>query len=300
MSYQNFLKVTLAGLSIFTISCTNEDTTTEPSHQNKEVYSIFELGECTNKNLSEIAYVSNEQKNYTCKESGWEPESTNTNIEDNSSSSEIDDSSSSNIEMSLDEMLNSKVWMWSGNTGKAKVTISEREETSWLAYGDADIGGQTFFTWGNSLNWYGNDNKLVVRELSSYCNSICGTINFVESGVTDGAGNYYAGIGFQMLPMDITSWNGITVIYSSDMDLTLGIEEVNRRTYEYDDYRAKLPATSKPQMVTLTWDNFAQSGIGAPQPLENILKRINMVDLQYFSKTATQSNFKIYAIGKNI
>lgn len=200
---------------------------------------------------------------------------------------------------SLEKMLNSRMWMWSGNGGKATVTISEKEEALWLAYGDADLGGETFFTWENSINWYGSDNKLAVKDLSSYCNSICGTANFVESGITDGSGNYYAGIGFKMNPTDITSWNGFTVIYSSDMDLTLGIEEINRSKYEYDDYRAKLPKAAEPQMLSLTWEDFAQSGVGTSQPLEKILKQVNMIDLQYFTKTAAKSNFKIYAIGKN-
>lgn len=273
MYYQNFLKMALIGLSIFTISCTSDGSTTMSPSQNGEADSSTDV-----ENISSSSAAN--QNVSSC------------------SNDDVCSSSSEQSSTSLETMLNSRTWMWSGNAGKATVTISEKEEAYWLAYGDADLGGETFFTWENSINWYGSDDKRAVKDLSSYCNSICGTANFVESGITDGSGNYYAGIGFKMNPTDITSWNGFTVIYSSDMDLTLGIEEIHRSKYEYDDYRAKLPKTAEPKMITLAWEDFAQSGVGASQPLEKILKQVNMIDFQYFTKNAAQSNFKIYAIGK--
>jgi len=233
------------------------------------------------------------------------------NVQEISSSSvkteDAQESSSSSLPVkeTLEEMINNGTWMWNGYNGDTSITTGFGQNHYWFPYSDMDGGGLTTFTWDYEDSWnYTSNSAQVVTALTAKCKSICGVANLQESEHPDGAGNFYAGIGFNIVndskkPADITDWNGFTIVYTSDIDLTLGIEEENRSSYKYDDFRATLPAATEPTKVTVSWEDFAQSGIGAQQELSKILKNIVMVDLQYFSKTSVQTEFKIYAIGQN-
>lgn len=220
-----------------------------------------------------------------------------------SASEELPTSSSSSLDSDdLTSLLKGGNWIWNGVALESKVNTGYSEGGIWFPYSDQDGGGSSYFDWNVPFvqDWAnGVRDVSYVSDLVQSCQAICGEAHLMN-GKSE---SMYAGIGFDLVSsmkigVDISSCGGFEVVYTSDADITMGLEEENRANYGYDDYRATLKATTKPKRVTLRWSAYSQRGYeSTAQDLDEMLKNIVMIDFQYIASSSFDSKFKIYALG---
>ena len=207
-------------------------------------------------------------------------------------------SSGSQGDDDLSALLKNGNWIWNGTAHETRVYTSYSGGGIWFPYSDQDGGGSSYFDWDVSFfQEWGNGvrDDSYVDALVQSCGAICGEAHLQADG--------YAGIGFDVvgaakIGADISSCGGFEVVYTTEADITMGLEEGNRAEYSYDDYRAVLKATTKPQRATLSWDDYSQRGDkSTAQNMSDMLKNIVMIDFQYIASSSFDSKFKIYALG---
>ncbi len=172
----------------------------------------------------------------------------------------------------------------------------------WFAYDDASNGGSSYFSWP-----YGDEEDLGYGYIMSFAQlSVMQAGEIVGSATIDGndepsAG--YLGLGFnvggeKLRGYDISSWNGLCIIYKANAYMGLEIHPANEATVtKYDNPVATLykpTKTTSAYIVNIPWSEFEQGGWGKSVAISTVTKSTAVISFKFTNNTS----FSIYAIGK--
>lgn len=191
------------------------------------------------------------------------------------------------------------LWDW---TKGALVDVVEDADNpgTWWAEGDYHDKGNSYFT-----------NSSGDKETSS-------TFSFLDdSEVTSNKGiffgykldpsvdNAYVETGFVMTEpspqyIDISSWNGLCIVYESSAPFKLGIMH-NAELYGYDYNMVVVPASISTVVRNFEWNQFTQGGWGSKKnPVESAVKESHGIMMHYTTSLSPslEGVVLIKAIGK--
>ena len=169
---------------------------------------------------------------------------------------------------------------WNGADGNPQVQTGLGNETEtngiWFSYGDDNEGGASKIIWNIPPNpeYPRQPTDAIIDE----CGGLCGTANLNKGSLTN---NPYAGVGFLVVGEtsttnntpaagDASSWGGLCVTYTSDVDLQLelGLGEKIDSTINYANPAVTLPAAKSADIlspngtngkkVVVSWSDFKQ------------------------------------------
>ena len=169
---------------------------------------------------------------------------------------------------------------WNGVDGVYQVQTGLGNETEtngiWYSYGDDNEGGASKIIWNIPPNpeYPRQPTDAIIDE----CGGFCGTANLNKGSLTN---NPYAGVGFLVVGEtsttnntpaagDASSWGGLCVTYTSDVDLQLelGLGEKIDSTINYTNPAVTLPAAKEASIlppkgkngnkVVVSWSDFKQ------------------------------------------
>lgn len=186
-----------------------------------------------------------------------------------------------------------------GGNGRVITGFDDGTDSSgyWKEYNDQADGGSSHFRWPTDVNAdeYGNIfGPLIIAYLG-----IKGTAEL-------GPGYNYPNTNLQFNLVnkasdgaDITDWNGMCITYKSSkaFDLELGSYD-EQNTTQYNNYKAKFPASTSWTIVNLPWNRFTQeSGWGKILTRAAALKEISTIRIKFSGRAGSAIDFNIYEIG---
>ena len=163
------------------------------------------------------------------------------------------------------------------------------------SYTDADANdGTSYFDWPAGLDAY-DSFETPSRDDYGY---LKGSIEF-----GDGYDYPYGRIGFHIKgrgsSTDITAWKGMCIIYKATQDFLLRIQvDKDDKFSNFDDYQAKIPASSSMVLVNVAWTDFIQEGWGKAFSRADALSMAQTILFNFKGDAGTSNEFSIYAIGK--
>lgn len=199
------------------------------------------------------------------------------------------------------------LWTQKTDSGRVNTEIDAGSNSSGYLYtfDDASEGGASLFTWKAPTN------KDALNELApaiEACDgALCGGFTLNKNAMTF---NPYLGIGFDIAgkdsdgdiqPADVTDWEGICIVYSSDVAMTaiLDVGKDLNAELEYDLPFVSLPKSTSGVMKEFTWSQFKQAGWGSGHMTGTTAATIlHAIKFQWQAADKTQGTFRIHAIGK--
>src|SRR5574344_831148 len=196
-----------------------------------------------------------------------------------------------------------KAFLWNASTdaGLGRVILDtgdgKDQEGYWYTQTDADENGTSYVTWPEDIPPDGSGN-------------FYGLLVSVYGGI-QGTGHFENGYDYPCLALavntvnankdgaDITAWNGMCLTYTSTKDFSLILGTVNEATTtKYNNYKAKVPASTTSVTVDFPWTRFKQeSGWGETIPQATALTEIAAVKLYFTGSVGTSIDFNIMEIG---
>lgn len=169
----------------------------------------------------------------------------------------------------------------------------------WYTYDDASNGGSSYFTWPYGDKEEGPYGMMSFADLSV---EQVGTIEgyaTIEGNGESSAG--YLGLGFNVggelkKGYDISSWNGLCIIYEANASMGVEIHPANEATVtKYDNPIANLKKSgTTTYIVNIPWSEFEQGGWGKSVAISTVTKSTAVISFKFTNNTS----FSIYAIGK--
>lgn len=199
------------------------------------------------------------------------------------------------------------LWTQKTDSGRVNTGIDAGTNSSGYLYtfDDASDGGASLFTWKAPTN------KDALNELApaiEACDgALCGGFTLNKNAMTF---NPYLGIGFDIAgkdsdgdiqPADVTDWEGICIVYSSDVAMTaiLDVGEDLNTELGYDLPFVSLPKSTSGVMKEFTWSQFRQAGWGSGRMTGTTAATVlQAIKFQWQAADKTQGTFRIHAIGK--
>ena len=199
--------------------------------------------------------------------------------------------------------------MWCGPYGDIQVQTgldkSSKENAGyWWTYDDNDDGGESRFVWPTSLgDEFGESSFTPVIE---ECGGVCGKYS-INQGVLEYQG--YVGVAFNIggansygepYVVNASAWDGVCVVYTSDMDITLemGLGSDYDKALEYDVPTATLLASKSTIVKNITWSSFKQGGWGNGGTISGTAASKKIASLKFkFQGEDGVGNFNIMSIG---
>ena len=171
----------------------------------------------------------------------------------------------------------------------------------WFAYDDASNGGSSYFSWPYGDKEEGLYGEMSFAQLSvDRAGAIVGSASIDEG---DDLSTGYLGLGFnvggeKVRGYDISSWNGLCIIYKTNAYMGLEIHPANEATVtKYDNPVATLykpTKTTSAYIVNIPWSEFEQGGWGKSVAISTVTKSAATISFRFTNNTS----FSIYAIGK--
>ena len=193
--------------------------------------------------------------------------------------------------------------LFCGKRGDARVNTGFSDATDtygwWYTYTDDHEGGNSKITWPHGLNEY----KDFVPPSVLATAGIQGTVKM--------GNNYkypYAGLGFNLKnesqsPVDITSWDGMCVVYYASHPMYLEIHAANEDDVTgYNNPKAILPSSldynNHNLIADIDWNYFVQEeGWGKEASLSSVLQKAGSISFKFTGEQETSYGFIIFAIG---
>ena len=162
------------------------------------------------------------------------------------------------------------------------------------SYTDTDINGTSFFYWPEGLDSYGSF-ETPSRDKLGY---LKGTAHFGR-----GFDYPFARMGFWVKGEDksanITSWNGMCLVYSATQDFYLIIRFAGDDEATASDLiQAKIPKRTSKSLANVSWDDFVQEGWGTAVDRSDVFANAERIEISFKGDAGTSNEFSIYAIGK--
>ncbi|MCF0215162.1 MAG: T9SS type A sorting domain-containing protein [Fibrobacteraceae bacterium] len=190
---------------------------------------------------------------------------------------------------------------WSGANGDYRVETEFDDGSDtygyWYPYDDANNSGTSTLTWPCATGNEYDDNAL--DPIIDQCGGLCGDVS-----LGDGYEYPFVGVGFNVsgadqLGNDVTSWGGISIVYTSEIAATLEVAPQDEATTtEYNNYAAKLPASASANSLQLDWSKFKQeSGWGVKVDQATYLTMVAAVKVKFAGTAGTAGHFNIISIG---
>ena len=159
--------------------------------------------------------------------------------------------------------------LWCGARHEYTVNTGYKDGGYWVVYKDDGNGGDSYF------EWLAED--VVYPDMSANiddCDGVCGTAHMGFSY------DYpYVNVGFAIdegnSPVDISSWDGICVVYDAEQDFYASFQpdEPFQIEMEYDDY-VYLMKKGTNVTVDIPWTEFDQAGWGVARDRDEVLSRV--------------------------
>ena len=218
-----------------------------------------------------------------------------------SSSSETKKSSSSSHKARAVESSLPCGDMWCGpeldynvSTGFGSKDVNEGV---WFYYLDDGSEGNSYFEFPKPVK----EDNTGYEDIINECGGICGSAHFGSKYEYP-----YLGLAFFIVDtpenmVDITSWKGICVSYTSDASLYVGLHPSDsiQAVMEYDDFVSTLPKSKAGSVLDIPWSSFDQLGWGAAYDRDVLLKQISAIVFVFKDKAAgTVVNFNIVSVGR--
>lgn len=193
--------------------------------------------------------------------------------------------------------------LWCGADGDIAVKTGYDDAGWWFNYSSND---ESVIEWPAELGEYGGFENVIPE-----CNGLCGEFTLDNTGIDfdpfvgvgfgiagdeeDGEGNWV------MKTADVSSWGGICVEYTSDVELTMQMGLANEEELGYDVPAVTLPDTDTPALKCFKWSKFKQgnwyddkekiSGVEAA-------KKLGRIKFQWQDVNGTAGKFNILGLGK--
>ena len=200
--------------------------------------------------------------------------------------------------------------MWSGKDQvyrvDTKLDAGNDNSGYWFDYSDDDDGGASKITWpvpmGNEYVDYAFD------PIIDYCKGICGAFTLDKGSMTY---DPFVGVGFsvggtdnhdKLVPVDVSSWGGICIVYTSDVtaSLELGLGDNLDNDIGFANPFVSLPKSTTGVMKDIPWNDFKQPSWGKKiLSTSQIVESVATVKFKIQAKTGTTGEFKILAVGRN-
>lgn len=187
--------------------------------------------------------------------------------------------------------------MFCGKSGNTRVKTGFDDGTNtygyWFYYGDASSS----FSW----TYGGTPSTFVEKSVMPY--------GGIKGKATLGEGeDAYLGLGFNVAGetgkgVDISSWNGLCVIYQSTAPFFLSLVDAsNGALTDYNDFKAALPKGNKANtayLANIKWSDFYQeAGWGKVASITDVLSSVSQIAFKFKYVTSLTNTFAIVAIGK--
>ena len=300
----------------------NSSASTEPSTNNLQpevstVPTLEDLPNCTPSRKDETAYVSDKQSVYICSDERWiksditPPVDSIPPITSSDEKAVIESSSSVNdtiivindpalpVPGKCFETWNGYDQVYQVNTG-----LDNGSETSgiWYTYSDDADGGVSRIEWYVPMGDY----PWMIDPIIDACNGVCGTYILEKGNLSY---DPFVALGFNVAGLDengntsiadASSWGGITVTYTSEMNLTmeLALGEVMDREVGYDRPSVLLPKTISAMTKTFTWSSFKQAGwSGKAISGEEAARILAGIHFRFQGKDGSKGRFNIMSVG---
>ena len=227
-----------------------------------------------------------------------------------------DESSSSNISLPESNPSSSVNLpcgdLWCGASGQIRVetSLDNGTETSgfWFKFGDDADGGLSSIIWPVAL---GNEFDVdAIDPVIAYCHGICGIAHFSEGTLTY---RPYVGIGFLIAGeknlgdgrwdnADVSDWQGICVVYSSDRDIRVEMSLGEERDADFgnDVPVDTLYRSGTVTMQNIPWGNFEQRGFGKSGTITGYQASMGLAALKFIIEgiDGAESGFNIISVGR--
>ena len=199
--------------------------------------------------------------------------------------------------------------LWCESDDDGKIEIGSDEETAgyWFIVSDSTEPYK-----GNSDIKLSYDVEADKDDGGEYSHFFCGGNFFCGSDfdikiqgtatLGDAYSNPFVGIGFNLVsekrePMDISSWEGVCLIYSSTGKLALELVQPGTPMgHESNNFGYELPKTSAVSMINLPWSAFGLYDVSkspSTDPLWTV-QNAAAIELRFYEN----SDFYVYSIGR--
>lgn len=186
---------------------------------------------------------------------------------------------------------------WQADVGAASTSSAGY----WFTYTDENEGGKSYIINSKGEKEYGYVTSYTISEEGIAQNQ--GLLFGVHLG--EGAAYYpYVGVGFNLVDnngsgskaMDISSWNGLCIAYSSSIPFELSVEDIYGHGYN----RVVVPASLTTVVKNLEWSDFTLVDWARDEvPMETVSKNATGIKATFFTKTSlTDGAASIKAVGK--
>ena len=180
---------------------------------------------------------------------------------------------------------------------KTGFTSKSGDVGAWFYYTDDGNGGDSYFTFAAPLD----SENIGYRNVIDTCGGICG-----QAHMGMGYEYPYLGLAFFLKAdvdemVDITSWGGICVSYTSDKDFYLALHpnETIQAEMLYDDFLVRLPKSKEGKTIDIPWKNFSQLGWGESYELDKLLTEVSSIVFSFKDMSyGTVVNFNIVSVGR--
>ena len=171
-----------------------------------------------------------------------------------------------------------------------------QEVGTWYYYLDDGSKGNSYFEFIKPVK----EDNVGFEDIINECGGICGSAHFGSKYMYP-----YLGLAFFLLEtpetmVDLSSWKGLCVSYSSSKSIYLGLHPSDsvQAVMEYDDFVASLPK-SEGGTVDVPWSSFRQLGWGAEYDRDQLLKQVSSIVFIFKDMSAgTVVDFNIVSVGK--
>jgi uncharacterized protein (TIGR02145 family) len=289
------------------------------------------LPNCTEKREGERVFLSEEHVTLVCSANEWKcydifsavEEEENSKPESSSSENEWEDyepvsSSSTKVSSSSTKVSSSSTKvssgtkvpdvpgspdLWNGAAGDYRVITGFDDGSDksgyWYSYDDQPDGGSSAITWPISPGIMDSDEAF--NPIIDHCGGLCGNVSI-------GAGVEYpfAGVAFNLTGpdqkgVDISSWGGLCVTYTSDIEIRFILGPEDEANYTaYNNHKYYLETAFSVKTINIPWPEFKQeSGWGNSVTLTQLLTRVARIKFEFGNQVAGASgDFNIIAIGR--
>ena len=193
--------------------------------------------------------------------------------------------------------------LWCGADGDIQIKTGYDDAGWWFNYSSND---ESVIEWPAELGEYGGFENVIPE-----CNGLCGVFTLDNTGIDY---DPFVGVGFSivgdeedgegnwvMKTVDVSSWGGICVEYTSDVELTMQMGLANEEELGYDVPTVTLPDADTPTLKCFKWSKFKQgnwyddkekiSGVEAA-------KKLGRIKFQWQDANGTTGKFNILGLGK--
>ncbi len=195
--------------------------------------------------------------------------------------------------------------MWCAKNREYRVTtgLDDGEDYSgfWYDFNDHEDGGASRIEWPvDKGNEYSDE---AFDPIIDDCGGVCGEVWLDQGMLTM---NPYVGVGFNVagrhdVTADASIWNGVCVVYSSDVNVRLEMSlSADVNTYLDGDLPfVTLPKAPSGKVQDFAWSDFKQAGWGSGTVSGQVAAE-NLVALKFIiqDKTGITGNFNIISIGR--